>query len=174
MEGELTEVGSEAAFGEPNCFGGSEGRGRSEVTLVHSVLNAGHLAGIHHGMDAGERGAAVTNMLALASALVGALAFAGPGEADRLACVLGDDVVAMLTEHTRDGAVLALLEAAHESSISVGADNDVDPSALSWRVAGAGFMAGWAAFRVIPLGGIHQEVPPFRERGEAGDAPGMH
>ena len=110
--------------------------------MVDSVLDAGDLACIHHVMDAVERGAAVADMLAFASATVRALAFAGPGEADWLASVLRDDVISTVSEHARDGGVLAFLEAAHESRVCVGVDDETDPSTLTWGAAGACLVVG--------------------------------
>ena len=79
-------------------------------------MNAGDLVSVHHIVDAVERGAAVADMLALASATVRTLALAGPGEANQLAGMLGDDVTSTVSEHAGDGGVLTLLESVQELS----------------------------------------------------------
>ena len=142
--------------------------------MVDSVLDAGDLACIHHVMDAVERGAAVADMLALASATIRALAFAGPGEAYWFASVLRDDVISAVSEHAGDGGVLAFLEAMHESRVSVGVDDETDPGTLPWGATGAYLAVGRASIGVIARGGVHHGIPELGEQGEAGNTPGVY
>ena len=62
------------------------------VPLGHSRLDSRHATGVHESMDGLNGAAVVAHVLVCAVTSARTLAFQGPGQADGVPIVLGDDV----------------------------------------------------------------------------------